>query len=176
MNIRLELLGISKLLAKEWGAPVSDTVIASLLHDIGKSMSTQEILSLCLRNNVTMYDFELFENTSVLHEKASAIIFEEEFKGNDEKRMDLISHAISTHSTGDISMSIIDKIVYISDNLDLKEEGKELLKGIKDGQIHDSDYYVKEITKQKIQRSIKRGQEQYNPLLDATMKGEEIER
>ena len=176
MNIRLELLGISKILAEEWGAPVSDAVIAALLHDIGKSITPQEILSLCLKNDVTMYDFELFENTSALHEKVSAIIFEEEFKGNDKKRMDLISHAISTHSTGDISMSIIDKIVYISDNLDLKEEGKELLKGIKDGQIHNPDYYVKEITKQKIQRSKNKGYEHYNPLLDATMKGEEIER
>jgi len=176
MNIRLELLGISKLLAKQWGAPISDAVIASLLHDIGKSMSTQEILSLCLKNNITMYDFELFENASVLHEKASALIFEEEFKGNDKKRMELISHAISTHSTGDINMSIIDKIVYISDNLDLKEESKGLLKEIKSGQIHDPDYYVKEITKQKIQRSKNKGYEHYNPLLDATTKGEEIEK
>lgn len=176
MNIRLELLGISKLLAKEWGASVPDAIIASLLHDIGKSMSTKEILSLCVRNNVTMYDFELFENVNALHEKVSTLIFEEEFKGNDKKRMKLISHAISTHSTGDINMNIIDKIVYISDNLDSKEEGKELFKEIKNGQIRNPDHYVKQITKQKIQRSINKGYEHYNPLLDATMKGEQIER
>jgi len=176
MNIQLELLGTSKLLAKEWGASISDAMIASLLHDIGKSMSDKEILSLCVRNNITMYDFELFENVNALHEKVSALIFEEEFKGNDKKRMEVISHAISTHSTGDINMNLIDKIVYISDNLDLKEEGKGMLKEIRKGQIRNPDYYVKEITKQKIQRSINRGQEQYNPFLDATMKGEDLDR
>ena len=176
MNIQLELLGIGKLLAEEWGASVSDVVIAALLHDIGKSMTKQEMLSLCVRNNITIYDFELFENLTALHGKVSAMLFEQEFKGNDKKRIELISHAILSHSAGDINMNIIDKIVYISDNLDLKEESKELLKQIKSGQIYNPDYYVREITKQKIQRSKNRGDYQYNPLLDAIMSEEETER
>lgn len=41
----------SQLLAEKWGVLTSDAV---LLHDIGKSMSKQQMLSLCVRKNTTV--------------------------------------------------------------------------------------------------------------------------
>lgn len=161
----------SGILAQKWGAPVSDAVIVALLHDIGKSMSKQQMLSLCVRNNITIYDFELFENITALHGRISALIFEEEFKENDKKRIELISHAISNHSTGSRNMNILDKIIFIADNLDLKEESTKLYEEVKSGNINNPDYYVKKIIEQKIHRSEKNRKQEYNPLLDDTIKG-----
>lgn len=52
---------ISKILAQKWNANVEDAVIAGLLHDIGKSLSKREMLNLCIQNELTLHDFEIFE-------------------------------------------------------------------------------------------------------------------
>lgn len=165
---------ISEILAQKWGAPILDAVIAALLHDIGKSMSKQEMLSLCVRNNITIYDFELWENVTALHGRISSLLFEEEFKGNDKKRIEEISHAISSHIAGDDKMSLLDKVVFIADNLDLKEENKELLEKIKCGNVGPDDC-IRRIISHKIEKSQKKGWE-HNPLLDATLSDIDEER
>ena len=164
---------ISEQLAEKWGASVLDALVAALLHDIGKSMSKQQMLSLCVRNNITIYDFELFENITALHGKISALLFEEEFKGNDSKKIEEISHAISSHVAGDINMSLLDKIIFIADNLDLKEGSTELFDEIKLGKI-DPDSCIEKIIQQKMKRNEEKGFE-YNPLLDGANKGQDIE-
>lgn len=157
---------ISELLARKWHAPIKETVIAALLHDIGKSMSRQQMLSLCVRNNIPIYDFELFENITALHGKVSAFLFKEEFKGNIESTIETISHAISSHVAGDINMSLLDKIIFISDNLDGKEGSIELLEQIKNDEVTPDDC-IDIIVEQKFKRNQKKYMI-YNPLLDAT--------
>ena len=166
---------ISQMLAQKWGASAPDAVIAALLHDIGKSMSKQQMLSLCVRNNITIYDFELWENVTALHGRISSLLFEEEFKGNDSKRIKAISHAISSHVAGDEKMNLLDKIIFIADNLDLKEESKDLLEQIQSGQVNNPEDCIKRIIRQKIQKSQKKGW-QHNPLLDATLDDVDYER
>ena len=70
---------IAKILAQKNNEAVEDAVIAALLHDIGKSMTQSELLSLCASNETLMYDFEIFQLPNALHGKAGAIIFEKEF-------------------------------------------------------------------------------------------------
>lgn len=165
---------ISRLLAQKWNAPVSDAVIIALLHDIGKSMTKQQMLSLCLRNNITIYDFELFENVTALHGKVSSILFEDEFKGNDKQKMDTISHAISNHVAGDINMGILDKIIFIADNLESKVGVREILERIHAGKVNP-DECIDLIIQQKAKRNEKRGMIS-NPMLDAANKGPDAER
>lgn len=52
----------SLLLAKRWNVCVEDSVIAALLHDIGKSFSRKGMLSFCARNGLPLYDFEIYDN------------------------------------------------------------------------------------------------------------------
>lgn len=165
---------ISEILAQTWGVDVSKAVIAGLLHDIGKSMSKQEMLSLCVRHNITIYDFELWENVTALHGRISSLLFEEEFEGNDEKTIKEISHAISSHIAGDENMSLLDKVTFIADNLDLKEGSKDLLKKIEKGEVGPNDC-VRQIIKQKIAKNQKKGWE-HNPLLNATLMDMDDER
>ena len=129
---------ISQFLARKWGESVDDAIIAAMLHDIGKSMSDAQMASLCMRNNIPVYEFEILENITALHGKVSAMLFEREFRGNDPERMSKIAHAISSHvagaepseteTEGNETMSLLDKIIFVADNLESKKEAKELLK------------------------------------------------
>ena len=73
---------MAKILAQKNDEVLEDTIIAALLHDIGKSMTQSELLSLCASNETLMYDFEIFQLPNALHGKAGAIIFEKEFDRN----------------------------------------------------------------------------------------------
>lgn len=159
---------ISRILADKWGESVSDAVIAALLHDIGKRMNKQQMLSICSRNNVTLYDFEIFENALSLHGKVSAILFEEEFKGNDSEKMKHISHAISSHVAGDSKMTLLDKIIFVADNLDMKEGSKEILDRILADELNP-DECVEIIIQEKVKRNNNK-KRIMNPLLDIANK------
>lgn len=164
----MRVAAISQFLAQIWGESVTDAIIAAMLHDIGKSMSEQQITSLCMRNNIEVHDFDLLETRMALHGKVSALLFEREFEGNDSERMGKISHAISAHVAGDERMNLLDKIIFIADNVESKTEGMELLEQIKAGQIDGPNECVRRIIEQKKERNRQKGLE-YIPFLDATL-------
>lgn len=158
-----------------------DAIIAGLLHDIGKSMNRLELLHFCTEHDITMYDFEIFENLTALHGKASSILFEEEIrpllaktefpdektKKTEMERFHAISHAISCHVTGSDSMNLLDKIVFIADNIEPKR-GNSILSKIKSGQMNHPNACIEEIIQGKLQRAYKKNRV-YNPYLDSTL-------
>lgn len=171
---------VAKILAEKNNVPVDEAVIAALLHDIGKSMTGKEMLELCSSKEVMMYDFEIFALLNSLHGKAGAILFEKEFdrKSNPEK-FDRIQHAISSHVAGsDDKMNMLDKIVYVADNIEPEKEKRNhsketenqtetesLLSKILNGEIADIDTCIQILIEGKKQRAEKRGME-CNPLVD----------
>lgn len=166
-NHSIRVAKTSKMLAEKWNAPVKDAIIAGLLHDIGKSMNKREMLSLCVRNGVTIYDFELLENLTALHGKVSSLLFEEEFDSDDKESFDSISHAIASHVAGDEQMSILDKVVFIADNVEPYRKNN-ILSRIQSGEITSPDECIKLIIKGKTERS-KQNNRELNPLLNCTL-------
>lgn len=156
-----------KELAKKWNVPVEDAVIAGLLHDIGKSLTRMQMLALCARSEVPLYDFEIYDNLSALHGKVSSLIFEEEFNKDDAGRFDSISQAISTHVAGSENMSILDKVLFIADNVE-PDKGNDLLSKIQSGEINDPNDCIRRIIKVKIDKSMKKDRE-LNPMLNCTL-------
>lgn len=167
-NHSVKVAIISQKLAMKWGGSVTDAMIAAMLHDIGKSMNKKQMMIFCMENNIPVYQFEVEENMAAVHGRISAFLFEKAFEGNDRQRIEKISHAISSHVAGDESMSLLDKIIFIADNLESKDEGKELLVQIRTGQIDDPDECVRRVIEQKIERNNKKGYV-YNPFLDVTL-------
>lgn len=157
----------SKILAQKWNAPVEDAIIVGLLHDIGKSMTRREMLDLCANSGLTLYDFEIFDNLVALHGKVSSLLFEKEFEPDDIKRFYSISHAISCHVAGDEKMSILDKILFIADNIE-PNRGNIILWGIQTGRINDPNLCIKMLVRKKIRKSNQKDRA-YNPLLDCTL-------
>lgn len=181
---------VAKILAEKNGVPVDEAVIASLLHDIGKTMTPQEMLAFCASREITMYDFEIFQAPGALHGKVGAILFEEEFDRNsDPEKFDRIQHAISSHVAGaDDKMTKLDKIVYVADNIEPEKEKKNnsqetgiqkqtgtLLSKIENGEIESLDECIKMIIEGKKQRAKGRGVE-CNPLVDNILMNDDDER
>ncbi len=180
---------VAKILAEKNNVSVDEAVIAALLHDIGKSMTNQEMRELCASREVTMYDFEIFQSPGALHGKAGAILFEKEFNRNsDPEKFDRIKHAISSHVAGaDDKMSALDKIVYVADNIEPEKEKKNnsqetgiqkqtetLLSKIENGEIESLDDCIQIIIEGKKQRAKKREVE-CNPLVDNILANDDDE-
>lgn len=86
------------------------TVIAALLHDIAKEHSLEEMIELIGQENLKNIDII---NKNILHGYAGSKLVERLFNLDDE-----VLSAIKWHTTGKKDMSIIDKIVYISDAIE----------------------------------------------------------
>lgn len=165
----------SKMLAEKCNVSVEDSIIAGLLHDIGKGLSRWQILELANRNNIDIYDFELFETHEALHGKISALLFEQEFDDTDKKRYSEISHAISYHvAGGEDKMSNLDKILYIADNAEPKKN-PEFYQQLSSEENIDINNWVKKIIKDKQNRATQKQRIQ-NPLIDATLENLDDER
>lgn len=157
----------AKMLAEKWGVSKEDAVIVGLLHDIGKSLSSREMLELCVRNGIEMFDFELFGCAVALHGKASSLLFKKEFKEDDSERFNAISDAICSHVAGSEDMSDLGKVVFIADNIE-PEKNNDILSRIQSGELNDINECIREIIKDKIKRAQKE-QREINPILNATL-------
>lgn len=128
---------------------LKDAIIAGLLHDIGKSVTRKEMLYQCVRKELTMYDFDIFETPVALHGKVSAMIFEKVFDDKaDLDRVKAISHAISCHVTGDTNMNLLDKILFIADNIELAKRNPKrnrIFSEIQSGELTSPDECVEQI-------------------------------
>ncbi len=87
--------------------------ISALLHDYGKILEKQDLLDIVSRN---IKGLSYFEKTcyACLHGYAAPFLIKRDFGINDKD----IYNAISRHTTGSCNMSILDRIVYISDKLE----------------------------------------------------------
>ena len=165
----------SKMIAEKCNVSVEDSIIAGLLHDIGKGLNRWQALGLITRKNIDIYDFELFETHEALHGKISALLFEEEFDNTEIERFKNISHAISYHvAGGEDKMTPLDKILYIADNAE-PEKNIEFYQQLSNEDTIDMNKWVKKIIKDKQSRAVRKQRIQ-NPLIDATLENLDDER
>jgi len=157
----LRVADIAGKLAKKWRVNSEEAVIAALLHDIGKSMKREDMLSFCEEHKIKITDFEREDNQEALHGKISAYLFKLEFMdGQDGKRtskrmLRKIAHAIESHVAGSEKMSLLDKIVFLSDNIESKKDGVEILNSILNDRNRRPGRYIGRIVDRKIQQAVK---------------------
>lgn len=87
--------------------------VAALLHDIAKNLSLDEMLSLV--SDKYEKDIDGMYNKNILHGYAGAIICKEKLHIDDEQ----ILSAIRYHTSGKKNMNDIEKVVYISDAIEM---------------------------------------------------------
>ncbi len=88
-------------------------IVAGLLHDCAKCLSNEKKLSMCEKRNMKVSDVER-RNPSLLHAKVGSIIAMEEYHVED---IDIIN-AIMNHTTGRPDMSLLEKIIFVSDYME----------------------------------------------------------
>lgn len=97
--------------------------ISSMLHDYGKIFSIEKLKEIAGGNiselNATEEDLNII---SILHGFAGAFIIRDEFNISDEE----ILNSVKYHTIGYCNMSILDKIIYISDKIEERRNYKEV--------------------------------------------------
>lgn len=100
-------------LAKIYNADVEKAAIAGLLHDCAKCLNKDDIFQYCKKLNIEITNYDK-SNYAILHAPAGVVIANEKFNIYDED----ILNAIRYHTTGRENMSILEKIIYISDYIE----------------------------------------------------------
>lgn len=100
-------------LAKIYSADEKKVSIAALLHDCAKYMPLESMIEICERNFVEFNEVES-KSTALMHAKAGACVAYEEYSIYDKD----IIEAIKWHTTGKPDMSLIEKIIFVSDYIE----------------------------------------------------------
>ncbi|NLY30572.1 MAG: HD domain-containing protein [Firmicutes bacterium] len=100
-------------LAERWGESVEKARIAGLVHDCGKSSSRNILLKRVLEFGIVMDEIEETE-PQLLHGHVSAELALREFGIDDEE----VLSSIRYHTTGRVSMSLLEKIIYLADYIE----------------------------------------------------------
>lgn len=92
---------------------MEQAMIAGLLHDCAKGIPYNEQYRLCMKYQIPLSEVEE-KNHALLHAKLGEWMAKNKYDLKDEN----ILHAIKVHTTGCPEMSMLDKIIYISDYIE----------------------------------------------------------
>ncbi|MBP3209817.1 MAG: bis(5'-nucleosyl)-tetraphosphatase (symmetrical) YqeK [Oscillospiraceae bacterium] len=109
-------------LAMRWGADLEKAELAGLLHDCAKRWSNEEIIYQCEKRDIPLTEGER-SAPAVIHAKLGAWMAENKYGVNDPE----VLSAIAVHTTGKPGMSLLDKIIYVSDFI---EPGRKQLENL----------------------------------------------
>lgn len=100
-------------LAKIYGADIEKAKVAGLIHDCAKYMDLKEMLNIIEKYGYTSIKGDI-EIESILHAPVGAHIARNTMGVEDED----ILNAIAYHTTGRKNMSLLEKIIYLSDYIE----------------------------------------------------------
>jgi len=127
-------------LAMAYGYDISKAMLAGLLHDCAKCISSERQISICEEHHLIISNVEK-ENPYLLHQKTGAILAEELYDVHDPE----ILHAISVHTTGQVDMNLLDKIIFISDYIEPRRDKAPHLLELRQEAFHDIDACMADI-------------------------------
>lgn len=103
----------SAAMAMRYGEDIKKAEIAGLLHDCAKCMDNEKKLHICKKHHIEVSEAEQ-KNPFLLHAKVGGYLAVNKYGIEDED----IINAILYHTTGRPEMSLLEKIVYISDYIE----------------------------------------------------------
>lgn len=107
------VIDTAEALAKVYKADIKKCERAALLHDCAKYMPLDKMIEICQRNFVELNELEM-KKDALLHAKAGACLAYEKYGIKDREILD----AIKYHTTGRPDMSLIEKIIFVSDYIE----------------------------------------------------------
>ena len=126
--------GTASSLAMKYGESVYKAQIAGLLHDCAKCYDDEELIRLCRKNNIEVTSFEE-EHGFLLHAKYGAHMARIRYAIEDES----ILSAIRWHTTGHENMTLLEKIIYISDYIEPSRDKAPNLDRIRYAAFNEDD-------------------------------------
>ena len=104
-------------LAMRYHEDIDDAMMAGLLHDCGKYGSAQEQVERCQKHGILLTQSEL-EMPALVHAKLGAYFAEKEYGVTNKG----VLSAITWHTTGRPKMSMLEKIIYIADYIEINRK------------------------------------------------------
>jgi len=99
-------------LSRQYGCDEGKAEIAALLHDIARDLSLEEMNSILKSANTPFSNVDEVSNTpSLLHARVGAVIARIRFGIEDDE----ILQSITFHTTGGRGMTLLEKIIFVSD-------------------------------------------------------------
>lgn len=108
-------------LAKIYGEDIKKAQLIGIAHDIAKEIPKEEAIKYAKENNIIFDEIEKNE-PGLWHSKLGASIVEKKFGFSKD-----MSQAILYHTTGNINMNTMDKIIYIADKTEENRTNPELV-------------------------------------------------
>lgn len=121
-------------LAMRYDASINNAEIAGLLHDCAKCFTDEKRISICEKHNIQINIIER-RNPFLLHAKVGSFLAMEEYHVED---ADIIN-AILNHTTGRPGMSLLEKIIFVSDYIEPNRKQAPNLKEIRKLAFTDLD-------------------------------------
>jgi predicted HD superfamily hydrolase involved in NAD metabolism len=96
-----------------YGADLEKAEMAGLLHDCAKCIDVRKMQRLCEKAGLEVSPYER-NSSSLLHSKAGSVLAAEKYGYTDPD----ILNAIRYHTTGRPGMSLLEKIIFVSDYIE----------------------------------------------------------
>ncbi len=109
----LSVAGTATSLAMCYGADLEKAETAGLLHDCAKCLDLKKMQKLCEKAGLEVSSFE-FNSGALLHSKAGRALASEKYQITDQD----VLNAICSHTTGRPGMSLLEKIIFVSDYIE----------------------------------------------------------
>lgn len=129
-------------LAMRYGYPLDKAELAGLLHDCAKCYADSEFVHKCEKHNIILTEDEK-KAPAVLHAKYGAWMAREKYGIHDEE----ILSAIACHTTGKPNMSLLDKILYVADYIEVRRDKASNLVEMRHLAFEDIDEAMYQIIK-----------------------------
>lgn len=140
-NHVLGVVETAKMLANLYNEDIEKAKLASMLHDIAREYTRDEMERLCTYYG---YEFEdsIIKEPALLHSKIGAILARDVYGINDSEILD----AISYHTTGRKNMTMLEKIIFIADYIEPSRnfEGLENIRKLAFRDIDQAVFYALE--------------------------------
>ena len=144
------VMEMSEKLAACYGCDVERCKKAALMHDLAKTMPNKKKLEYVEDNKLPVSDTEILV-PGILHGKIAADICKKKY-GFDKEMCD----AIENHTTGRANMSLMEKIIYVADAVEINRDYSDV-KYYRDLAFEDLDRAVLEIVDFVIKDNIEKG-------------------
>lgn len=149
-------------MAMRYHTSVTDAQIAGMLHDCAKCLSDEKLILLCEKNQLDISSVER-RNPYLLHGKAGAFLAKSKYQVENQD----ILNAISYHTTGRPNMSLLEKIIFISDYIEPGRKQAPNLDEIRSLAFEDIDQAMLKILKDTLSY-LETGSSEIDPMTKET--------
>ena len=155
-------MNMCKNLAKIYGADIEEAKKVGLAHDIAKEMSNEDKIKYLEENEIEITEDEKII-PDILHAKVGADICKKQLGFSEE-----MAKAVAEHTTGKENMSLLSKVLYVSDSISEDREwgGRENLVKLAKNDLDEVIIYL-------IERMIKEKTEAGKPINKESIKAKE---